>query len=333
MNIEFHYYITKYLALEAGFDTDEAEIIAYSSQFTDDNTIRFKVQKPSKEFFENYITQTKNILKPSKQLLRIYLMYHFLPGDSNSPKVRRRDGKMHLLITSPASIHADQLFYDSSQNSNLYIVGIAAHMMADTFSHQNFIGTFDEINAMQGVAETLIPNVGHADAGYKPDIPNLVWTDPRLIKNNEEVKNFDRLLLAAKKIYSNFLIITSAENNWMKVKKNLVNIFSEQLPETEIKQYPKQMKLRIEQYKEILGEFDNNNDYNPNNWFDAAINQDVNFLDDKKYKYDPIKDKFTFKKNYENSNWYKFQEAVKQYQRHATIKLRPIFEQLEIKGF
>ena len=44
MNVEFHYYLTKYIALEAGFDSDEAEIIAYSSQFVDDNKTRFKIE-------------------------------------------------------------------------------------------------------------------------------------------------------------------------------------------------------------------------------------------------------------------------------------------------
>jgi len=59
----------------------------------------------------------------------------------------------------------------------------------------------------------------------------------------------------------------------------------------------------------------------------------VNFLDDKKYRFDLIKDKFKFKKNYKNSHWFKFQEAVKEYQKHASIKLRPIFEQLEINEY
>jgi len=252
MNIEFHYYITKYLALEAGFDPEESEIIAYSSQYVDNNSHIFKIHTPEKEIYENYISQTYNILKPKNQLLRIYLLFHFLPGDPTSSKVRRRDGKMHLLITSPASIHAEEIFYDSSQYSNLYNMGIASHMMADTFSHQNFLGTFDEINAMKGVSEKLSPNIGHADAGYKPDIPNLIWTDPRLVKTNEVINNTDRLLLAAKKLYSNFLIMTSAENNWMSVKKNLVAILNDSIDESNIKLYAKQKKKRILKYISIL---------------------------------------------------------------------------------
>ena len=81
MNIEFHYYLTKYLALEAGFDDSEAEIIAYSSQYVDDNSTQYKIELPDGSEYENYITQTKNILRPRKQLMRIYLLFHFLPGN------------------------------------------------------------------------------------------------------------------------------------------------------------------------------------------------------------------------------------------------------------
>ena len=144
MNIEFHYYITKYLALNAGFEDDEAEIIAYSSQFVDDNFTRFKIETPDDDFYENYITQTMNISKPKKKLLRVYLLYHFMPGDPTTPKVRRRDGKMHILMTTPGNTIAQDIFYSANKDDNLYSLGISSHMLADTFSHQNFVGTFDE---------------------------------------------------------------------------------------------------------------------------------------------------------------------------------------------
>ena len=91
MNIEFHYYLTKYLALEAGFDNNEAEIIAYSSQYVDDNSTQYKIKFPDGSAYENYMTQTKSITRPRKQLMRIYLLFHFMPGNPTSPKTRRKD--------------------------------------------------------------------------------------------------------------------------------------------------------------------------------------------------------------------------------------------------
>ena len=74
MNSEFHYYITGILAHKAGFNEEEASIIAYSSQYVDHNTIVFTVDD-----YKNYVSQTMNILKPMKTLMRIYPIFHFTP--------------------------------------------------------------------------------------------------------------------------------------------------------------------------------------------------------------------------------------------------------------
>jgi hypothetical protein len=331
MNLEFHYYLTKYLALEAGFENDEAETIAYSSQYTDDNCVQFQIEKPEGEIYENYISQTMNILKPKKSLMRIYVLFHFMPGTPTSSKLRRKDGKMHLLMTSPASNYASGIFFEAVKDDNLYSLGIASHMLADTFAHQKFVGTYDEINAMQGVWETLSPNIGHADAGVKPDIPNLTWHDPRLIEENAIIDNKERLIQAAKKLYSNFLFLTSWENNWNQIKTNIDKVIGEPINETQLDLFPKQKEQRINKIKELLDNFDGASDYDPQKWFADSVEQDVKLFNDRIIKFDPVKDKYKFKKNYKNSHWFKFQEAVKEYQRRATVKLTPLLEQLEIK--
>ena len=157
-----------------------------------------------------------------------------MPGNPTSPKIRRKDGKMHLLMTTSGSNYAQEIFYSTTKNENLYAIGIGSHMLADTFSHQNFVGTFDEINALNGVWETLMPNIGHADAGYKPDIPNLIWFDPRLIEENQIINNKERVLFAAKKLYSNYLFLTSFPNNWSEVKKNISDIIGDSITETQL---------------------------------------------------------------------------------------------------
>jgi len=331
MNIEFHYYMTKLLALNAGFEQDEAEIIAYSSQYVDDNNQSFQIETPEGEMYSNYISQTMNITKPKKQLMRVYLLFHFLPGDPTSYRARRKDGKMHMLMVTPASSHAQELYYDATTTENLYLLGIASHMLSDTLSHQNFVGTFDEINAMKGLWETLTPNIGHADAGYRPDIPNLIWEDPRLVKSHSLIDNKERVLTAAQKLYSNFLIITSMPSKWAATKEILSNIIGDPIEESEIKKYKTHQKARIKKFQEHFQEMGIKEDYDLTTWFNEAVENDVKFLNDKKFKFDPIKDKLTFKKNYKRSDWYRFQSAVKEYQRLATSKLEPILTQLEIK--
>jgi len=331
MNIEFHYYLTKYLALEAGFDNNEAEIIAYSSQYVDDNSTQYKIELPDNSTYENYITQTKNITRPRKQLMRIYLLFHFMPGNPTSPRTRRKDGKMHLLNTTSSSTHAQEIFYDATKSENLYSLGIASHMLADTISHQNFIGNFDEMNAMKGVWETLSPNIGHADAGYKPDIPNLVWHDPRLIEENATIDNTERILLASNKLYKNFLMFTASPTNWTEVKANITNILKNKIDERHLSLYKNQLKERIGKYQELISNHDANAEYDPYSWFSDAVTEDINFLDDKKVKFDPIKDKLSFGEKYKQTNWYRFQEAAKNYQKRAADRMEPIFSQIEIK--
>ncbi|HPR16665.1 MAG TPA: hypothetical protein PLD62_00295 [Candidatus Cloacimonadota bacterium] len=327
MNIEFHYYMTKYLAVMAGFDSDEAETIAYASQLVDDNKVRFEIEKPDGSLYKNYITQTIDILKPIPKLMRIYLLYHFLPGDPMYYKASRRDGKMHVLMTTPASNHAQEIFFETTKSESLYALGIASHMLADSISHQNFVGTFDEVNAMHGLWQQLLPNIGHADAGYKPDIPNLLWEDTRLTKENAIIDNKERFLLAAKILYSNYLVITSHSNKWATTKQTLSEVIGDNLDEKDLGKYETQKEKRIQKMQEILSD---DAEYDPDKWFSEAVNVDVKFLNDQKFKYDPFKDKLKFKNNYVNSDWFRFQEAVREYQRTATIKLEPILTQLEI---
>ncbi len=330
MNIEFHYYLTKYLALKAGFTPDEAEIVAYSSQYVDDNSLIYDIQAED-ENYQNYISQTMNIFKPKKKLMRIYILFHFLPGEPTAASSSRKDGKMHVLNTTQASTHATEIFYDTTRSDNLYSLGIASHMLSDTYSHQNFIGTFDEMNAMKGLWQKLSPNIGHADAGYKPDIPNLIWEDPRIVREYSMIDNKKRVLQAAHKLYRNYLLITAEPNNWTKLKDEIDKIIGESIEEKDLKKYPKQKENRIKKLKSLLSNYDDDNDYDEFKWFKDTVQEDVKFLKDKKFPFDPVKDKFTFKENYKKSHWFKFQEAVKDYQRIASNMLRPILDQMEIK--
>jgi hypothetical protein len=324
MNVEFHYYLTKYIALEAGFDADEAEIIAYSNQLVDDNIYPLKIDLPDGESYENFVSHTPDSKNPEKFLIRRYILFHFMPGNPTNSKVFRKDGKMHLLMTTADSAHASEIFFDTTKSENLYSLGIASHMLADSIAHQNFVGTLEEMNSMNGVWETMTPAIGHVLAGDKPDIPNLEWKDPRLIDENAIIHNPDRIILAAKKLYSNYILITSAESNWNKVKKNIHAIISDTIREDELDKVNEQSKNRITKYKELLSEFDAESDYHPHTWIKEAL---PNF-DSKN-----LEKGLSVSENYSKTNWFRFQEAIKQYQKIASEKIRPIINQLELKGW
>ncbi len=164
MDIEFHYYQTL-IAKRAGFGLNEAYKIAYASQYVDDNDIIFEINKDDAHYYKNYISQTINILKP--KLLQIYPFFHFIPGNYDDLHARRKDGKMHLLNTTPNSSNAHAIFD----------------------------------NAMKGVLEKALPDIRHADAKHSPDLPGLIWKDERLISAHSRVNNRQRFLEAANQLF------------------------------------------------------------------------------------------------------------------------------------
>lgn len=139
MDIEFHYWITGIVAFEAGFSEEEAETIAYSSQYVDENDVSIAVEdKVSSGKYVNFVSQTMNILQPKDELMRVYPIFHFIPGDPGAPSARRRDGKMHLFNTTPNSRFADDLMseaFKAPEEVRLFRIGIATHAFADTWAH------------------------------------------------------------------------------------------------------------------------------------------------------------------------------------------------------
>jgi hypothetical protein len=196
MDIEFHYYMTYLIAARAGFAPAAAQTIAHAAQSVDDNHIRYRITgAPDGDYF-NYISQTMDILKPARQLLRIYPIFHFIPGDPKAETARRTDGRENAWVTTPDSAVAGKMIDSALTSGDLHRIGVASHGYVDTWAHQNFIGRRDNYNDL-GAASFIkrLLNVGHGSAGHQPDQPALVWTDDRLSKS--EVDNRDRFLDAA----------------------------------------------------------------------------------------------------------------------------------------
>lgn len=325
MNIEFHYYITKYIALEAGFAEDEAEIIAHSSQLVDDNYISYQCRTPSGETYQNFATQTRDIAQPDTDQMRKYLLFHYLPGDPTDPRARRKDGKMHLLMTTPASSFAQDIFFETTKNESLYSLGIASHMISDTLSHQNFVGMPDEVNSLRDSEGNLHAVIGHQDLGDKPDIPNLIWHDPRLIDRYTPVDNLERLLLAANKLYTNFVFMTSYPAKWSTVKKNITAMIGPRINETQ-KTDVNSPQSRVSKYQELLSGFGGAAEYTINKWLQQAVKEDINSLKDPDTT-------LTLNPDYEKTDWFRFQEAVKMYLHISESKLEPLFSQVDIPNW
>ncbi|MBN1204582.1 MAG: hypothetical protein JXB05_06625 [Myxococcaceae bacterium] len=316
MDIEFHHYICHLIAAKAGFGAEEARTIAYASQYVDDNTKVYTIDEGSPAEYQNYISQTVNILKRPAELLRIYPLFHFPPGDPIVESARRKDGAMHRLNTTPDSPHARWILDEALKLGDLFRIGVAAHTYADSWAHQNFVGFFSSFNKMQGTLDRLIPDIGHADAEHQPDRVGLVWEDSRL--SNSQVDNTQRFLEAARTMFLRFArYVDKAISDKALAQKadelvrDLTLCIGGPDPKHELS------RERINRYREFASSKEYGGRmlavYDKEAWFQSAVD------DHKRWK-EP--------QAYQQTDWYRFQEAVKSHQQ----EFREYLEERAFKG-
>lgn len=325
MDIEYHYNMTYLIALKAGYDDDAAYIIAYSSQHVDDNTKKHEINKYGRNPYRNYISQTSNILRPREQLLRIYSHFHFIPGKPGIKSAQRRDGKTHLLNTTPDSPNARDILRGALKTGDLYQIGIASHAFSDSWAHQNFVGYKDGFNSMEGVLGRLAPNIGHADAGHSPDQVALVWKDDRLLHQEyRRISNTDRFLKAAGRLFEEY-------------RRQLKPRGSEDLLKRDRAELRRDLKAamesgedkRFERYKDLSLKYGRGRmpDYRKKAWFDEAVKIGTRGGGKARRTFVAWKSP----RQYKRKDWYKFQEAVKAYQEIARNVLAPLFSRLDLE--
>ncbi|MFP4198866.1 MAG: DUF6765 family protein [Halanaerobium sp.] len=365
MNIEFHYYMTYLIAARAGFCPAEAEVVAYSSQYIDDNDLIYNITNDDGLTYSNYISQTKNISKPKHKLFRIYPIFHFVPGDPLADSARRRDGKLHLLNTTADSKNARRILKSALQTDNLYKIGLAVHSFADTFAHQNFVGYYDEFNIVKSLQKKVnsffdrsVYAVGHAAADIRPDICNLVWEDPRLCNSNAERDNKMIFLKAAERVFEELKNYQNPDLKAAELKEEKDGLLSDL--KTAIgrrTEHPEIFKIntpaeRIERFRRLSlkKEYGGRKlkKYNISDWFNELIEFDLKvlkidnssawqrlFLDYFSNYFSFIKNSCSWKKkDFKESHWYQFQEAVKEMQAEIINQLEPkVFSKLELENW
>jgi hypothetical protein len=313
MDIEFHYYVTYVLAERCFFSKEESHRLAYSSQYTDDNSFYYYVNLPDGGYYISQISQTMNITTPSKRRQTIYPIFHFMPGDPDSPTARRGDGRKHLLNTTPGNANAEKLLDDALATGNLYRIGIAAHCFADTWSHQNFVGLEDDFNDIRGVG-VLIPGIGHAHAGHEPDTVHNEWMDDRLVEELRHINNNHRFLEAAENIFRKFWERPGGpggqwEPKWEALRPELENAMSESFL------YFWDAKARQKAYGKLID--GGMPGYDPDVWRHAAVNKEELEID--------FFDRYWAREGFADSEWRAFQDAVKEHREAALVLLRPLY--------
>ena len=294
MEKDFHYHLIYAIAKFTGIES--AEIIAVSSQFVDDNNEgQFSIDGQPSFFPEKipanggyyYPIMTQSLspksLDPYVQKY-VYVPFHFIPGD-NSMVI---DRKKNPLSTTPASPNATAVLKKAFASGNPYQLGIALHTYADTWSHQNFTGLQEGWNSVYPwykVFKSMVPNIGHAEAGHSPDVISEEWSDHRI---GEKIKNSHRALKATAEIYKAMRRKTGSGPFWTDLRKDFRRIINADGYDD-----------RRRKIDDLLtaNHFGAVPRYSQNNWIDAAL--------------DITDGQIVMREGFEATDWYHFHQAAK----------------------
>jgi len=206
MQEDIHFYGVYALARAAGIDPETAKTIAYASQFVDDAIDDEVMILANHKAILPTITSHKPIdyanAIPGDQW-RVWIPFHFLPGNYSGSTtfiekmVCRKD-------SDPARRMLRQTLDPSNRTHWPHLIGIVAHVYADTFSHFGFVGIAHPWNKVKGESieaseehsptildyiqnkfedfkmrfaggfAEMIP-VGHGSVASYPDRPYLTW--------------------------------------------------------------------------------------------------------------------------------------------------------------
>ena len=146
MQKDFHYYATYCAAFLAGFSHEESLDICYSAQFVDEcsATLLKKINAPlnaATTQLQMELMNARTDIVGRQNITRIWSSFHFLPRDLNA---KVKGGKLYRdkyrLICGPNG----ELLRETvklAKGKNLQAVGIAMHILADTWAHRSFAGT------------------------------------------------------------------------------------------------------------------------------------------------------------------------------------------------
>ncbi|MCF7821349.1 MAG: hypothetical protein K9M17_02775 [Mariprofundaceae bacterium] len=146
MQEDMHYYGTYAMARAAGIEPQSCRIIATAAQFVDDNATQGHIEfkdgaRIDSEATAHHMIDKKNI--DAEDQRKIWVPFHFLPGNEGESYFQNMVCRKNSKIAQEMVNH-NLSFSDRSFAREL--IGITAHVYADTFSHHGFSGFGSETN-------------------------------------------------------------------------------------------------------------------------------------------------------------------------------------------
>lgn len=206
MQKDFHYYATYTAAIIAGYSHEESMEISYSAQFVDlcTRTYLIGIGAPVSAATTQLQTELVNArtdLLGLQDITRIWASFHFLPRDlyANPEKKcsKKYRNKFRLICGPNGDLLVDTV--ELAKASGTQAVGIAMHVLADTWAHQYFAGTpslvinntndyFYEIVREGGEDRDIRIKFGHNPTADE-DVENHLYTGSVYQPNENSIMN------------------------------------------------------------------------------------------------------------------------------------------------
>ncbi|MBF0251888.1 MAG: hypothetical protein HQL35_14800 [Alphaproteobacteria bacterium] len=155
MQRDMHYYGTYAMARAAGLTVETARVIATAAQYVDDNANEKTVRMGDGARIDVMATahhtfDTDNI--DEKDQRHVWVPFHFLPGNKGASYTERlmcrKDGEMAREMVTHALAKAGEPYA-------VELMGVTAHVYADTFSHYGFSGISSRRNRVDNTTIEL----------------------------------------------------------------------------------------------------------------------------------------------------------------------------------
>ncbi|MDM8548816.1 hypothetical protein QUF72_02010 [Desulfobacterales bacterium HSG2] len=293
MQKDFHYCCIRFLSSAAGFEEEDAQVIAYACQYVDDATenkgIRIRnLPDVARDMvtegkFEPICTAHRGIQYLSglsKDVQRkVYIPFHFVPAEpyggekSYDYRVRPNAPFPRSLVNSAAEFYREAR-NDEQKLRGLIKLGISLHAYGDSWSHRHFSGRWnagdndiERIRVWNGdkwepvTCYNILPDIGHAEALELPDQTHLTWQyehdrSGRVIYRH----NTEESLHAAETIYNLLCSINGLRPDWKSLMQSVRECF--ELPTDSLKK-------KFDGWKRHFPEV--NFSYNPEEWRTDAL--------------------------------------------------------------
>lgn len=162
MQEDMHYYGTYAMARAAGLKVEDAKIIAYAAQYVDDSTANDSEVHQDGGMFETtatahtYTEVAANAVADHTEQRKVWVPFHFFPGGEGNTFSKKlkcvKDGKLAREMVKNHIRHAVSV----KDECGLELMGIMAHVYADTFSHYGFSGVSSRENKVDGESFQLV---------------------------------------------------------------------------------------------------------------------------------------------------------------------------------